>query len=204
MSHLKELQELATSLGLRHETLQGLTDIPTVPADCKILFLPSVTDKLKQWLLDVATILIYTPRHEHFGIVPLEAMLNEVPVLAANEGGPVETVLDGETGWLRDVTDRDAWTGVLQRVVGLNESEPEELVKMGKAGRSRVKAIFSKQEMAVRLDDILDKLNTSTRKPLVDTLLLTVVLLTIFAILLSLFLTRTLFLFLENDSERPS
>jgi len=36
--------------------------------------------------------LIYTPTNEHFGIVPLEAMYMEKPVIACNSGGPTETI----------------------------------------------------------------------------------------------------------------
>jgi alpha-1,3/alpha-1,6-mannosyltransferase len=48
--------------------------------------------------------LIYTPRFEHFGIVPLEAMYMERCVLAVNKGGPTETVQHGKTGFLCDDT----------------------------------------------------------------------------------------------------
>ena len=37
---------------------------------------------------------------EHFGIVPIEAMYSELPVIAVNDGGPTETVVDGLTGFL--------------------------------------------------------------------------------------------------------
>lgn len=39
-------------------------------------------------------------RHEPFGLAPLEAMACGTPVLAVNEGGYPETVVDGRTGWL--------------------------------------------------------------------------------------------------------
>ena len=39
-------------------------------------------------------------RNEHFGIVPLEAMLAGRPVLACNSGGPVESIIHGVTGYL--------------------------------------------------------------------------------------------------------
>jgi hypothetical protein len=37
---------------------------------------------------------------EHFGIVPIEAMFCGLPVVAVNDGGPTETVVDGSTGFL--------------------------------------------------------------------------------------------------------
>ncbi|EMD47075.1 alpha1,3-mannosyltransferase ALG2, putative, partial [Entamoeba histolytica KU27] len=39
---------------------------------------------------------------EHFGIVPLEAMIKGVPVIACNNGGPLETVQNELTGLLCD------------------------------------------------------------------------------------------------------
>lgn len=44
--------------------------------------------------------LLYTPDREHFGIVPLEAMYQQCPVIAVNSGGPKETILHGLTGYL--------------------------------------------------------------------------------------------------------
>jgi glycosyltransferase involved in cell wall biosynthesis len=43
---------------------------------------------------------IYLPHFEDLGIVPIESMASGKPVIAAAEGGPLETVIDGQTGWL--------------------------------------------------------------------------------------------------------
>lgn len=101
-------------------------------------------------LLQAARLVIYTPSNEHFGIVPLEAMLAGVPVLAANSGGPLETVVEGETGWLRDVQDVAAWTRVMREVVSVKRDE--DLALMGERGQDRVRREFSASKMAVRLD----------------------------------------------------
>lgn len=166
VSYLKELQALADSLGLKYQTAHKTSDLSPLGSSASVLFLPSVSDAVKQALLSRANLLIYTPRHEHFGIVPLEAMLNQVPVLAADEGGPVETVVDNSTGWLRNVAKADDWTEVMRGVVELQSKNPARLKAMGEAGKDRVQNTFSKWQMAINLDDILEHIRSINRPPL--------------------------------------
>jgi len=113
-------------------------------------------------LFNAATLLVYTPSNEHFGIVPLEAMVAGVPVLAANSGGPLETVVDGETGWLRLAGDISQWTEVMQKV--LHGMTHEQLQQMGDEGRRWVKDQFSESKMASRLDQEIDMMVNSPRQ----------------------------------------
>ena len=140
----------------------------------EVLFLLSVPAQLKNMLLKTAKLLVYTPTNEHFGIVPLEAMLARVPVLATNTGGPLETIMEGRTGWLRDAKDVQAWSAVMQKV--LRDMTDDELKEMGRAGHERVRAEFSQTKMADRLDEELEEMVTLPR---VKTIELTDVLLTI-------------------------
>lgn len=165
VSYHKFLEDLATSLKLTHSTLSYLSPLSSVKPNISVIFLLSVPDALKQTLLDAANLLIYTPRNEHFGIVPLEAMLNGIPVLAANEGGPLETVVDGETGWLRDVSDVSAWTSVMQQVLS---SDQAVMAKMGNVGRERVLKHFSKSMMAEKLQECLDDMQKLYREPMAE------------------------------------
>lgn len=47
-----------------------------------------------------ALVTLVTAAAEPFGLVPIESMAEGTPVVAACEGGFLETVIDGETGWL--------------------------------------------------------------------------------------------------------
>jgi alpha-1,3/alpha-1,6-mannosyltransferase len=68
----------------------------------QVRLLASFTDAQRTALLAAASVIVYTPANEHFGIVPLEAMASGCPVIACNSGGPTESVIDGKTGYLCD------------------------------------------------------------------------------------------------------
>ncbi|HPA18088.1 MAG TPA: glycosyltransferase family 4 protein [Verrucomicrobiae bacterium] len=68
---------------------------------------------------------------EPLGFVVYEAYEHGKPVLAAASGGLVETVIDGETGWLHAPGD----SGTLAKHVIALESKPEDRARMGLAGR---------------------------------------------------------------------
>lgn len=149
VSYHTELTSLATSLNLTYTTATSEEEALATPADIEVLFILSVPSPLKTRLLQSSSLLLYTPSHEHFGIVPLEAMLARTPVLAANNGGPTETVVENETGWLRSPADVASWTQVMQTV--LSTMKDAQLAAMGEKGRKRVVDNFSKSKMAQRL-----------------------------------------------------
>ena len=60
----------------------------------RVIFVRSMSDAEKITLLKRCSALLYTPDREHFGIVPIEAMYSERPVIAVRSGGPLETVYD--------------------------------------------------------------------------------------------------------------
>lgn len=158
----KELEALAEAQGLSSRTARTTTTaLFEVPDDIDVVFLLSVPNALKEALLRDARLLVYTPASEHFGIVPLEAMLRGVPVLAADSGGPVETVVEGETGWLRDPTRVELWTEVMDLV--LNRMSVVDFHRMRTAGVKRVKDGFGQDQMALRLDGIFEELLHSNK-----------------------------------------
>jgi glycosyltransferase involved in cell wall biosynthesis len=69
---------------------------------------------------------------EDFGITPLEAMASSKPVISVNEGGPKESIVDGETGYLVNSPAEMA-----QKMAYLAENLSE-VERLGKNGRKRV------------------------------------------------------------------
>ena len=111
-----ELQGLAHDRGLedRVRVVGHLDDMPAAYAACDFACVPSVEP-------------------EAFGRGAVEPQAMHRPVLAAAHGAPVETVLDGETGWLVPASDPDAWAAALRRAAALT---PYDRARMGEAGRA--------------------------------------------------------------------
>lgn len=119
-----------------------------------VTFLKSPSDQEKKLLIQNSTALIYTPVNEHFGIVPLEAMYMRTPVIATNSGGPLETVIDCETGFLSDPDPQMFAEKMIKFVEDQSLSE-----KMGEKGRKHVINNFSMKKFDQELELILNQLS---------------------------------------------
>jgi len=80
-----------------------------------IEFMGAVDDQTLNDLYAGAQALIYPVEDEDFGIVPVEAMGHGVPVIAHKSGGPMETVLEGETGIFFDELTADALVEAMKK-----------------------------------------------------------------------------------------
>jgi len=92
-----------------------------------------------QGLMSKADLLIHTSvTPEPFGQVIVEGMAAGLPVIASNEGGPVEIVIPGETGLLIQPGD----PAILAESITWMLEHPEERSKMADNGMKRVKEHF--------------------------------------------------------------
>jgi alpha-1,3/alpha-1,6-mannosyltransferase len=162
----EELVTLAEGLGLSTATAQTLATALSISKEIEVLFLLSVPGAFKETLLNNARLLLYTPSNEHFGIVPVEAMQHGLPVLASNTGGPLETIVEGETGWLRDVSSVEEWSKVMDRT--LHELSGAELKRVGDNGRKRVRRHFTREIMADKLSEEIATMLKNKRSPFID------------------------------------
>jgi glycosyltransferase involved in cell wall biosynthesis len=110
-------------------------------------------------LFQTASVLLYTPHLEPFGLVALEAMASGMPVVAVREAGPIETVLDGETGFLCE-RDPQQLGDAVRRLMN------DELLRarMSKAGREHVTANWTWDRSVERLDELLRALVAGERR----------------------------------------
>ena len=91
-------------------------------------------------LLAADLVVAPSTRAESFGRSVVEAGAMERPVLASALGAHLETVLDGETGWLAPAGDVAAWSAALDIALS---STLERRAMMGAAARARAVRLYS-------------------------------------------------------------
>jgi glycosyltransferase involved in cell wall biosynthesis len=84
--------------------------------------------------------------YEPFGIINLEAMACETPVVATRVGGIKEVVVDGETGLLVPPGEPGKLGGALTRIL----EDPATAAKMGQEGRRHVLEHFTWDAIATK------------------------------------------------------
>ncbi len=104
-----------------------------------VALLKSPSEEEKRDLFHSSAALLYTPRAEHFGILPLEAMACGLPVVAVAAGGPMETVADGRSGYLKEASAADFCEAMMELLEGGLEMRRA----MGEEGKKRVQQQFS-------------------------------------------------------------
>ena len=88
---------------------------------------------------------------EPFGLTVIEAMAMRRPVLAHGAGGPGETILDGETGWLIDAPTPEAFAQGLRRMM----DDRGRWGEMGLAAEAHVRSNFSEERMIRDLNAVI-------------------------------------------------
>ncbi|MGH2795247.1 MAG: glycosyltransferase family 4 protein [Actinomycetota bacterium] len=113
-----------------------------------VTFETSVSQERLRELYRRCSALVLPTLNEDFGMVPLEAMACGAPVIAVDSGGPRETVVYGETGWLVQPT-AEAFAATMAR---FSSSDP---VDMRAACRARAEQ-FTWSRFVTRLDAVME------------------------------------------------
>ncbi|WOL14292.1 hypothetical protein Cni_G23072 [Canna indica] len=131
VEYLNELKRLAE--------LEGVSE--------QVKFVTSCSTAERNELLSQCLAVLYTPKDEHFGIVPLEAMAAKKPVIACNSGGPLETIKHDVTGFLCEPTPSE-FSQAMSKLV----NDPEIAARMGEAARNHVTEKFSTKTFGEQLN----------------------------------------------------
>jgi len=105
-------------------------------------------------LLRDSTLLVLPSRDEPFGRAVIEAMATGLPVVAYDEGGPAEIVVNEQTGLLTPPGDVPALAAAITRVL----SDPDEAMLFGQAGRQRAVELFDARETARKVMALYSRL----------------------------------------------
>lgn len=105
-------------------------------------------------LLPLADVFLLPSSSESFGLVALEAMSAEVPVVASNAGGLPEVVEHGVTGYLHDSGHIDGFVSSVLRLL-TNEKQRR---AMGRRARRVARERFDVDEMVTRYIAVYDSL----------------------------------------------
>ena len=122
-------------------------------------------------VLSHATVFACPSIYEPLGIVNLEAMACEIPVVASDVGGIPEVVIDGQTGILvhYDEDDTSMFESEIAKALSLVVTDPERAQRMGRAGRQRAVEAFGWDRIAEETIAIYQKVisdgSASSRTP---------------------------------------
>jgi len=100
-----------------------------------------------------ADVSVVPSHYEPFGLVAIEAMASNTPVVASDVGGLQYTVVSEETGLLAPAQDDAAFAVAIDRI--LSDSEWRD--RLGRAGRQRVEEKFSWNGVAAQLGKLYHK-----------------------------------------------
>jgi len=132
--------------GKYHEHLKGL-------CDDSISIETDVSDERLIDLYSRCSATLYSPINEDYGLVPLEGMASGKPCIAKDEGGPRETIIDGQDGFLVDSIE------AMAERMGLIARDPELAARMGRSGRAKVIRDFSWDRFLARFGEKAEELS---------------------------------------------
>ena len=104
-------------------------------------------------LLSVSDVLALPSELESFGLVALEAMASEVPVIATRVGGVPEVVDDGVDGFLFEVGDTDSMAEAAESLM----ADPDRKRQMGEAGREHARRSFCHEQIVQQYIELYER-----------------------------------------------
>jgi glycogen synthase len=145
MEHVPEGTTLVLATG-KPDTPQILEELRrALSASENVVWIPEMLeDPDLVGLYNEAAVFACPSIYEPFGIINLEAMACETPVVATRVGGIKEVVVDGETGLLVPPGDPVRLGRALSRIL----EDPRLAARMGEAGRKRVLQHFTWDRIA--------------------------------------------------------
>jgi len=131
--------------------------IKTLSDGLNIEFKLNLTEnELRELYANCYTVL-FTAINEDFGLIPLEAMASEKPIISINDGGPKYTIINGKTGFL--INSINEMSNIM---INLSE-HPNIVCEIGKNGRNHVLAHFTTEKFLNEMEHIFKRMSCNTQ-----------------------------------------
>ena len=118
----------------------------------KQIIFTGFTKKVNEHMKLFDTNILATP-HETFGLVVIEAMMNQVCMIATNKGGPLEIIEDNSDGLLFDRSSTD-----LSHKINLLYTDNEYKNKLAQNGYEKAKLKFNSVAQLEKLFKVIEKM----------------------------------------------
>lgn len=118
------------------------------PLGDRFMALGEVSNATREKLLAHAYCVLFPSRYESFGLVPLEAFVHGVPVIASNSGAIPEVVVNGECGILFNPEDSNGMTQAVIRLLHNKDLRED----MSVHARNRVKVLSARNSALHSVD----------------------------------------------------
>jgi D-inositol-3-phosphate glycosyltransferase len=132
----------------------GMTDITIFPG--------RISDEDLVAYYTAADVCVVPSHYEPFGLVAIEAMACNTPVVASDVGGLQFTVVPEQTGLLAPAKDEVAFATAIDRIL----ADPDWRNQLGKGARQRVEEKFSWDGVAHQLSELYTTLLETSEQPL--------------------------------------
>lgn len=117
----------------------------------KVSFLGKIENKLLPDYYNSFSVSVSVSDSESFGVVAVESMACECPVVVSDADGFTEVVVDGETGFIVPKRDVAATATAIQKFIDDKNTLRD---KMGKKGRKRVEKLYNWEDNVNQLIDV--------------------------------------------------
>jgi glycosyltransferase involved in cell wall biosynthesis len=107
-------------------------------------------NNMKEFYEELDVFVLPSIQPEPFGLVVIEAMEYEIPVVATKHGGPIEIISEGKDGYLVDFTTANQ----MAEKVELLLSDEELRKKMGRYGKKKQREKFSISAMVSEIEKV--------------------------------------------------
>jgi glycosyltransferase involved in cell wall biosynthesis len=124
-----------------------------------VLFVKATSEEMPQYM-NASDVILYPtimPQGEAFGIAPVEAMACSRPVIVTNSGGLVESTYHNINGIVVD-KDPDKLAVALAKNIDRLLTDHEMADYLGRNGRELAMERFDSKKMALRMEDLYNRL----------------------------------------------